>query len=126
MPLDGGSGRPDASADRRRDSDRLRILGDVRGEVMAFQPMMLREISRDGAEIDTTFPLQIDSLHDIRLTLGDWSVVLKGRVAHCSISDVDQESVRYRSGIEFVEVSDRVSAVIADFIAAIWDGRRAR
>ncbi len=67
----------------------------------------------------------MDSLHEFRLSLGDRSVVVKGRVAHCSISDVDQEVVTYRSGIEFIELSDRVFAVIADFIDAIKTGRRA-
>ena len=59
------------------------------------------------------------------MTLGDRSVIVKGRVAHCSISDVDQELVIYRSGIEFIEPSERVFAVIAEFIDAIKDGRRA-
>ena len=42
-----------------------------------------------------------------------------------SISDVDQEVVTYRSGIEFVELSERVFEVVADFIDAIKTGRRA-
>ena len=90
-----------------------------------FQPVAIKEISRGGAQVETAFPLQLDSLHDFRLTLGDRSVVVKGRVAHCSISDVEQEGVLYRSGIEFIEPSERVFAVIADFIEAIKTGRRA-
>jgi hypothetical protein len=42
--------------------------------------------------------------------------VVKGRVAHSRISDVDQDVVRYRSGVEFIEPSERVAAVIAEFI----------
>jgi hypothetical protein len=59
------------------------------------------------------------------LTLGDRSIVVKARVAHCSISDVDQELVTYRSGLEFVEPSELVFAAISGFIDAIRDGRRA-
>ena len=113
------------AADDKRDTERIEILGELRGEVMVFQPMAIREISRGGAQVETAFPLQLDSLHDFRLTLGDSSVVLKGRVAHCSISDVDQEVVLYRSGIEFIEPPDRVASVIARFIDAITNGRRA-
>ena len=113
------------TADDKRDTERIEILGELRGEVMVFQPMAIREISRGGAQVETAFPLQLDSLHDFRLTLGDSSIVLKGRVAHCSISDVDQEIVLYRSGIEFIEPPDRVSSVIAHFIDAITNGRRA-
>jgi PilZ domain-containing protein len=113
-----------ASSDDKRDTERIPILGELHGEVMVFQPMAIKEISRGGAQVETAFPLQLDSLHEFRLTLGDRSVVLKGRVAHCRISDVDQELVTYRSGIEFIEPSDRVDAVIADFIETIRASRR--
>ena len=109
----------------KRDTERIQILGELHGEVMVFQPVAIKEISRGGAQVETAFPLQLDSLHDFRLTLGDRSLVVKGRVAHCSISDVDQELVVYRSGIEFIEPSERVEQVILEFLEAIKDGRRA-
>src|SRR5258708_37943553 len=108
-----------------RDTERIEILGELHGEVMVFQPTTIKELSRGGAQMETALPLQLDSLHEFRLTLGDRSVVVKGRVAHCSISEVDQELVTYRSGIEFIELSERVFEVIADFIDAIKAGRRA-
>src|SRR5947207_3076133 len=106
--------------EHQREAERLQILGDLRGEVMVFQPMAIKEISTGGAQVETAFPLHLDSLHELRLTLGDQSVVVKGRVVHCSISDVEQEGVVYRSGFEFIESSDRVYGVIAGFI----DGAR--
>jgi hypothetical protein len=109
----------------KRDVERIQILGELHGEVMVYQPMTIKEISKRGAQVETAFPVQLDSLHDFRLTLGDRSVVVKGRVVHCSISDVDQELVTYRSGLEFVEPSERILAVIAEFIGAIKEGRRA-
>jgi hypothetical protein len=112
-------------ADDKRDTERIEILGELGGEVMVFQPMAIREISRSGALVETGFPLQLDSLHDLRFTLGERSIVIKGRVAHCSISDVDREVVLYRSGIEFVEPSERVAGVIGGFVDAIANGRRA-
>jgi hypothetical protein len=109
----------------KRDTERLQILGELHGEVMVFQPMTIKEISNGGAQVESGFPLQLDSIHEFRLTLGDRSVVLKGRVVHCSISDVDQEVVLYKSGVEFIEPSDRVGAVIVGFIDAVLAGRRA-
>ena len=108
----------------KRDRERVEILGELHGEIMVFQPLSIREISRGGCLVETSFPLHLNSLHDIRLTLGELSVVLKGRVAHCRISDVDQEIVHYRSGIEFIEPSDRVHEAIVQFIEAIKAGRR--
>src|ERR1700682_3264705 len=116
---------PGPRRENLRDEERLEILGELHGEVVVFQPMAIREISRGGAQVETSFPLQLDSLHELRLTLGDRSVILKARVAHCSISDVDQELVTYRSGVEFVEPAERVFAVISSFIDALKAGRRA-
>jgi hypothetical protein len=108
-----------------RAAERIEILGQLQGEVMVFQPLAIKQISRTGAQVETTFPLHVDSLHDIRLTLGDRAVVLKTRVVHCRISDVDQEVVTYRSGLEFIEPSDQVFLAISEFIESVKDGRRA-
>ena len=107
-----------------RGSERLPILGELHGEVMVFQPMAIREISHGGAQIETSYPLHLDSLHQFRLALGGSSIVLSGRVAHCSISDVDQEVVRYRSGVEFIELSARLHAVIDGFLNDLKQGRQ--
>ena len=34
--------------DYKRDAERIQILGQLRGEVMVFQPMVIKEISRRG------------------------------------------------------------------------------
>jgi hypothetical protein len=107
----------------KRDTDRVQVLGDLHGEVMIFQHIAIKEISTSGAQIETTFPLQLDSLHDFRLTLGDRSVVVKARVAHCRITDVDQDLVLYRTGIEFTEPTERVAAAIGEFVHALKAGR---
>src|SRR5947208_9937770 len=114
-------GRPED----KRDLERVQILGELRGEVTVFQPIAIKEISRGGAQVETGFPLQVDSLHEFRLTLGERSVVVKGRVAHCKITDVEQELVLYKAGIEFIEPPERIASVIREFIDAIQTGRRA-
>ncbi len=110
--------------DERRESPRIPILGELRGEIMVFQPMAITEVSAGGAQIETAFPLQLDSLHDIRLTLGSRSVVVKGRVVHCRISDVEGERVVYRSGVEFVELSEHARLAIGAFVDALRASRK--
>jgi c-di-GMP-binding flagellar brake protein YcgR len=102
--------------DKKRGAERLELLGELRGEVMVFQPTTIRQISTGGMQIETAFPLQLNSLHDFRLTLRDRSIVLKGRVAHARISDVDQDVVTYSSGVQFIEASEGIESVIAQFI----------
>jgi hypothetical protein len=108
-----------SSESNKRDTERILILGDLQGEIMVFEPLQIKEISHGGASVETRFPLAIDSLHQLRLTLGTRSIVLRGRVAHSRISDVDQEMVTYRSGIEFIETSEPVRAVIAEFLETL-------
>ncbi len=112
-------------SDEKREGERVPILGELLGEVMVFEPMAVKEIGIGGVQVETRFPLQLNSLHDLRLTLGSRSVVVKGRVAHCRISDVDQDVVTYRSGLEFIETSDRIEGVISDFLDTIKTSRRA-
>lgn len=102
-----------------RTQERVPILGDLHGEMMVFQTMLIRDISKGGVTIETRFPLHIDSLHDVRLTLSKTSVVVKCRVAHSRISDVDQDIVTYRTGLEFIEPSERFVAVIDKFLEAV-------
>ena len=85
---------------------------------MVFQPSAVRQMSHGGMQVETSFPLQLDSLHDFRLTLGQRSVVVKGRIAHSRISDVDGDGdvIVYRSGVEFIELSERVANAIAQFV----------
>ncbi len=115
-PLDD---KPDPDRFATRSGERFPILGELHGEVTVFQRIVIREISHGGAQIETTVPLQLNSLHQFRLMLGDRSVVVKGRVAHCRVTDVDDQGATYRSGIEFIDMSEAVSAVVADFLEAI-------
>jgi hypothetical protein len=108
----------------RRDDERVRLLGSLAGEVMLFQPMAVSEINGHGLQIDTAFPLQLDSLHEFRLTLGEQPIVVKGRITHCALIDVDQDLVKYRSGVQFVELSERVRAVIDDFVVRLGEKPR--
>jgi hypothetical protein len=105
--------------DETRDTERIAILGELHGEVMVFQPTTIREISRGGAQVETLFPLHVDSLHEFRLSLGDRSVVVKGRIAHCQICELREGTIRYRNGIEFIEPTEHALAAIHAFVEAI-------
>ncbi len=109
--------------DDKRAAERVPILGELQGEMMVFQPMQVKDISRTGATVETRYPLHLKSLHDIRLMVGTKSVILKGRVVHSRISDVDQDIVTYRTGLEFLEMSERVVAAIDEFLESLKANR---
>jgi PilZ domain len=110
--------------DEKRETERLDILGELPGAAAVVQPVTIKQLSRGGALLETAVPLQPNSLHEFRLALGERSVIVKGRVAHCRVSDVDQEHVRYRAGIEFVELPPATADAIGAFIEDLKAGRR--
>jgi len=109
----------DPERPERRDEERFPVLSTLNGNVMVFLPMAITEIARGGVQVETPFAFQIDSIHELRLALAERPIVVKGRVTHCSIIDVEQEAVRYRTGLEFVELAPRSAEVIEAFLEAI-------
>ena len=105
-------------AGNKRDDERIPLGGQVEGEVMVFQPMTILDLSASGAQIQTAFALQLDSIHDFRLTLGSRSVVVKGRIAHCQIGQLTDVAALYRTGVEFVDLSEHARNAIGDFVTA--------
>jgi hypothetical protein len=71
------------------------ILGELHGEIMVFEPLQVKELAVDGATIETAFPLPLNSLHDLRLTLGTNVVVVKARVVHSHVGEMGENAVRY-------------------------------
>ncbi len=109
-----------------REAERVLILGELRGDIKVFQPMQVKDISKSGVTVETFFPLHLDSLLDVRLTLGDTSVIVKGRVIHSRISDLDQDIVVYRAGLELVDPSPSASRAIEEFLGAVKGDRHGR
>ena len=103
----------------KRAHERHHLPDPVSGEVKIYHSMAIRQLSGGGALIEIGVPLQLDSLHDFRLALGDRSVVVKGRVVHSHISTVGSDRVSYHTGIEFVDLSEPVNQVLAAFIEAL-------
>jgi hypothetical protein len=115
----------DGNKRETRDTERVAVPSPLYGEVKVFQPMTILDISRGGAQVETPFALQLDSLHDFRISLGDRSIVVKGRIAHCHIGELKEGIVLYRTGVEFIETSEHVQSAIEHFVAALKVSQRA-
>ena len=103
---------------------RVPILGHLGGEITVVEPLSVKELGTGGITIETRFPLVIDSLHELRLTLGQRTIVVKGRVVHSHISDIDPDAVAYQSGIEFVEAPSHVQDAISAYLTELQTARR--
>lgn len=112
-------------AENRREDERIQILGELPGDATVHQAISVKELSRLGAQIESTFPLQLNSLHEFRIALGSQSVIVRGRVVHCRIQDIDSEAVIYRAGIEFIDLPGWVANALDRFLDAVKTGRQA-
>ena len=106
-----------------RSVPRIDLPGGVPGEVSVLAPVEVRQFTVRGAMLDTAFPLILNSIHDLRLTLGDNAVIVKGRVAHCSIADLGAELVRYRAGIEFIDLTEHAASAITAYLERMQQTR---
>jgi len=111
--------------DNKRDNERVPVPSPLAGEVKVFQPMTILDVSHGGAQIETPFALQLDSLHDFKISLGTRSIVVKGRIAHCHIGELREGVVLYRTGVEFIENSVHVQTALDHFIEALKAANRA-
>jgi hypothetical protein len=113
------------SGENERDNERVPVPAPLYGEVMVYQPMTILDISHGGLQIETPFKLQLDSLHEFRISLGERSIVVKGRIAHCHIGELKEVAVIYRTGVEFIENPGHVQSAIESFVDALKLTRRA-
>jgi hypothetical protein len=107
------------SDEHQRAHVRHDLPGHVPGEVKIYHSMEIRQLGGGGALIEIGVPLQLDSLHDFRLSLGDRSVVVQARVVHSHISNVGSDRLTYRTGIEFVDLSEPVTLAISGFVETL-------
>jgi PilZ domain len=109
----------------KRTEQRIEILGRLSGEVTVPAPMLVRDLSRSGAQIECAFPLILGSAHELRLHLDDESVIVRARVVRCHITDVGRDVVRYVAGVEFVDLPPHADAAIALYLEALRREREA-
>ena len=103
--------------DHKRDSERIHVTGEVTGEVSVYEPMVILDLSERGARVETPFAMHLGSLHEFRVSMGDLSVVVKGRIVHSQIGVLGEEAILYRSGIEFVDPSEHVVSALRAFVS---------
>jgi hypothetical protein len=102
-----------------RESPRTEVPGRLSGEVTVPAPMLARDISRTGAQIECAFPLVLGSVHEIRIHLDDDTVVVRARVVRCHIADIGPDMVRYVAGVEFVDLPVHTDAAIALYLESL-------
>lgn len=100
---------------------RVEVLGRVRGFLDSLDsPLVVREMSLGGLSIETAFPLEVGSVHELRLAVGESAWVrLRAEVRHCRKTSAPGTSPRFVTGVQFVDAAGAQGASVADLIDTI-------
>ena len=100
--------------DDRRRSPRVEMLGRMQGRTVALGlQVRVREISLGGMSVETAEPLEVGSVHQFSLTLGDGATIqLTGRVLRTAQVAPEGLPAFFVSGIQFVDDDAPVSEII--------------
>lgn len=106
----------------RRRTPRLDLLADCLGHLVTLdEPVHVRQIGEGGMTVATAVPISPTVEHEFRFTLGERAVHIRTRVVHSRVQ-VRDDVVTYLTGVEFLDPSPDVRAVLADFIRTAQAG----
>ena len=88
----------------RRGRLRFELVGDLPAVLGADERLTVQDISSNGASVEATEPLVVESAHNLWLAFGDVAGQIRARVRSVSRSDRMDGSERYRIGLEFIDL----------------------
>jgi hypothetical protein len=104
-------------SNERRRSPRVDLLADLHGHLVTLdERVQVTQIGAGGMTVETTAPLSPRVEHDFRLTVGDRAITVKARVVHSRLS-IQEDSVSYVAGLEFLAPGPELLAVVGDIVA---------
>lgn len=107
--------------DRRR-APRVDLLAELQGHLVTLDELVqVKQLSLGGLVVETTAPLSPRHEHDLRITFGEKAALVRVRVIHTRVALVG-EAVIYISGLQLVDPSPDVVAMIRGFLDGLVPG----
>ena len=100
----------------RRCATRFEIVGELWGSVQALEPLRVCNLAPEGALVESVAPLPVGSVQPIRLVRGTETTDVRGAVRHLSPVPGEGGGLRYRVGLEFLNVDDEAAGAIGRFM----------
>jgi hypothetical protein len=100
----------------RRQRPRVDLLADLHGNVVALdERIQVTQLSIGGMTVEASVPLSTRLQHDFRISDGSSSIQVRGRIVHSRV-EVGGDAVTYVAGVEFIDPTPEVLAVIGRII----------
>ena len=101
---------------KRRISGRFKIESIEELVLESDSEFQVREISVSGMMIEADVALKPDTALELEMKLGRWKFVTPARIIYMAEIDVQDETLRYRMGVEFLDTSTEQKQKLEKFI----------
>ncbi len=104
--------------EKRRVGVRFKVNKPDDATIDAACEYALKKLSLSGMLIETDHLLDIDSRHEINISLNERDVSVTGRIVNC-IEVTKEDIKKYEIGIEFMEMTEDDRTILADFLNSL-------
>jgi hypothetical protein len=101
----------------RRGKPRFEIVGDLWGSVDTTTPMVVQNLGRGGALVESPLPLATDSAHWVTMTAGGQPHLVQIRVRHSTPATTSAGEPRFLIGVEFMKLPAGIEDLVLRFVA---------
>ena len=106
----------------RRGKPRFEIVGDLFGSIDTTTSMLVQNLGRGGALLESPVGLAPDSVHWVTATFDSQPLLVQIRVRHSTPALVHNGPARFLVGVEFVKLSPGSEEAIVRYIDLASDG----
>ena len=100
----------------RRSKPRFEIVGDLWGSIDATASMLVQNLGRGGALLESPLPLAADSIHWVTAVADNQPHLVQIRVRHSQSVVTPNGRARYLIGVEFLKLSPGVEEAIVRYL----------
>lgn len=117
---------PDPYAIPRR-FPRVKVLGNVTGEVSLLHDVTLLDLGEGGARLEHAGRFALNAICFLRLPAPEGELLLKARVVHSAVSRTapgpgEETILFYQSGVEFVGLTSDALLALRQLLAELRPG----
>jgi hypothetical protein len=116
VPEAAAGGRMKRRIGDRRSKPRFEIVGDLWGSIDATASMLVQNLGRGGALLDSPLPLAPDSVHWVTAMADNQPHLVQIRVCHSRAIVTPAGRSRFLIGVEFLKLSPGVEEAIVRYM----------
>lgn len=106
----------------RRSKPRFEIVGDLWGSIDATASMLVQNLGRGGALLESPLPLAPDSVHWVTAMADNQPHLVQIRIRHTTSVVTPSGRARFLIGVEFLKLSPGIEEAIVRYMEVTGGG----